>query len=508
MRPTTLAPTLIVFCCSYMAMPCSAARPAQGGTAQTAATQSASTSTEETPSDLYQVWVQERPVHVYRCRVSAIPFNQVWPGYQRPKGQTEQSAFAGWDMAEPVQIKVVSSRPVKRITVRPLASGIKPILEDDARTFSFRLERPAQLVVEVNDAHHALHLFADPVDKSPCRKGDPGVLYFGPGEHEPGLITLTDNQTVYLARGAIVHGTILAKDAAHLRVCGRGILDVSRYRREEVAGAIYFQQCRHVQVEGITIRDSSRWTVDFDRCDGATVDWIKLIGLWRYNSDGIDMVSSQHVHIGDCFVRSFDDNIVIKRRTGRENEDRYPSRDITAKRCVLWNDWNVAVKIGTETAGPEISDVLIQDCHIIRATHAALGIHAFDGATVHDIRFQNINMEVGEKEPLPVFQKSREQTYKPAEVLHVPRLLDLRVHARHGKSRIEDVTLSNISLTSPQMPTSRMVGLEAPHGIDGVTFENVTLNDKPVVNAEEAGLVTAGHVQNVRFVGSTGKERE
>ena len=508
MHPKTLVPTLTLFTCTCLAMLCPAAESAQGGSSQIATTRPASNGTEEPPSDLYRVWVQERPVHVYRCRVSAMPFNQVWPGYQRPKDQTEQAAFAGWDMAGPIQVKVVSSRPVKRVTVRPLASGIKPRLEDDGRTFSFRLERPTQLVVEVNDAHHALHLFADPVETNPCREGDPGVLYFGPGVHQPGLITLTDNQTVYLARGAVVHGTILAKDADHVRVCGRGILDVSRYRREEVAGAIYFEQCGHVQVEGITIRDSSSWTVDFYRCNEATVDWIKLIGLWRYNSDGIDMVSSQHVHISDCFVRSFDDNIVIKRRTGRADEVRYPAQDITAKRCVLWNDWNVAVKIGTETAGPEISDVLIQDCHIIRATHAALGIHAFDGATVYDIHFKNIDMEVGENEPLPVFQKSREQTYKPAEVLHVPRLLDLRVHARHGKSRIENVTLSNISVTSPQMPASRMVGLEAPHGIDGVTFEDVTLNGMPIVNAEEAGLVTAGHVQNVQFVGSNGKERE
>jgi transketolase len=37
-----------------------------------------------------------------------------------------------------------------------------------------------------------------------------------------------------------------------------------------------------------------------------------------------------------------------------------------------------------------------------------------------------------------------------------------------------------------------------------VTFEKVRLNGKPIVSAEDAGLVTAGHVKNVRLVGRSG----
>ncbi len=502
MRANALWWNLGVVTSIWAAMPCFAASPAPGSAPESPGTSPAPATVEETPSDLYQVWVEGKPVPVYRCRVSAVPLNWVWPGYQRPQDQTEEAAFAGWDMAEAVRVEVVASRPVHRVCVRPLAAGIQPELDVDSRRFSFRIERPGQLVVEVDGPHQALHLFADPMEADPVQPGDPGVRYFGPGVHQPGPMTLADNQTVYLARGAVVHGTITAKDAEYVRVCGRGILDVSRYRRGKAVGGILFDRCRHVQVEGITIRDPAAWTLELDRCDHAEVDWVKLIGLWRYNSDGIDMVSSRNIRVRDCFVRAFDDNIVVKRRTGRPDEAQYPSRNITAQRCVLWNDWNVAVKIGTETAGPEISDVLVQDCHIVRSTHAALGIHVYDGAEVRRVHFDRLFVEVGENEPQPVFQKRKGQAYQPSPEPHVPRLLDLRVHDRHGKGRIEDVRLSNVVVTAPHMPGSRMVGLDASHGIDGVTYENVTLNGRPILNAAAADLITAGHVSNVRFLES------
>ena len=60
----------------------------------------------EALSEDYQVAVAGRKVPAYACRVSAVPFNQVWPGYQRPLDQTELAAFACWDMSGPVVVEV------------------------------------------------------------------------------------------------------------------------------------------------------------------------------------------------------------------------------------------------------------------------------------------------------------------------------------------------------------------------------------------------------------------
>ena len=53
----------------------------------------------------YTLRVNGQAVPVYACRVSAMPFNQVWPGYQRPLDQTELAGFAYWRCPAPSRWK-------------------------------------------------------------------------------------------------------------------------------------------------------------------------------------------------------------------------------------------------------------------------------------------------------------------------------------------------------------------------------------------------------------------
>ena len=47
----------------------------------------------EKKSQDFDVFSGEAELEVLSCTVSAHPLNQVWPGYQRPREQTEQSAY-------------------------------------------------------------------------------------------------------------------------------------------------------------------------------------------------------------------------------------------------------------------------------------------------------------------------------------------------------------------------------------------------------------------------------
>ena len=90
----------------------------------------------------------------------SLPFNQGWPGYQRPVDQTELAAFAYCDAAGPVSVQITARRQIKSVVVRPSSRNITPAVK--GQLISFEVAGPGQFTVEVNGWHHALHLFVNP----------------------------------------------------------------------------------------------------------------------------------------------------------------------------------------------------------------------------------------------------------------------------------------------------------------------------------------------------------
>lgn len=62
------------------------------------------------------------------------------------------------------------------------------------------------------------------------------------------------------------------------------------------------------------------WCCALFGCTDVEIDNLKVVGQWRYNSDGIDVVNCSRVRVKDCFVRSFDDALVVKGLTQNSGE--------------------------------------------------------------------------------------------------------------------------------------------------------------------------------------------
>ena len=459
---------------------------------------------EETPSADYTVTVNGQPVFVHQARVSAQPINQVWPGYQRPLEQTEMAAFATWDMGGPVEVAVASARPVREVKVRPASRGITPSLE--GQTLRFTLDRPGAVTVEVNGMRRALHLFANPPEAGAPDPEDPAVRYFGPGVHCPGVIRMTSGQTVYLAGGAVVYGAIVAEKADHIVIRGRGILDGSKFSRGDVHALINTLGCNHVTIEGITLRDPCGWTLVPVVCREVRIRNIKLIGLWRYNADGIDFVNSRNCSVEDSFVRSFDDCIVFKGLKGWPGVECNfePVTDIQVRRCVLWCDWGRALEIGAETMASEVSGLSFEDCDIIHSLDVAMEVQNGDRAHCHNLLFSNIRVELDDDCARPVYQKQRGQAYAVAPAdRHLSQLIVLvtseNMWSRDPvRGRVDGIRFKDIEVTAWAMPELYFAGRDAEHGVRDVSIENLRINGRRVRNVEEARFTIKPFVSDVR----------
>lgn len=472
MPPTASQPTVTVY-------------PAPGG---------------EKLSDDFELKVGGRSVPVYSCRVSAVPFNQMWPGYQRPLDQTELASFAYWDMAGPVEVEVVSRRPVESVAVRPSARGIKA--QVDGKRIVFQMPAHGQLTVEVNGWHHALHLFANPPAAAAPDPQDPAVRYFGPGVHKPGKIVLESNQTVYLAGGAVVYGTIHAQGATNIRILGRGIIDTSEFERGKGGGCIRLTNCRDVMIDGVVLRDPDVWCLTTYACSSVSITNVKLIGLWRYNSDGIDICNSQDVVIRDCFIRSYDDSIVVKGLQSKAFEDK-SVRNVRAEGCVIWNDWGRALEVGAETFAAEIADVTFRDCDIIRTSYIALDIQHGDRAAIKNVLFEKIRWEIDDVNLKLLIQKGKDDKFVP-DANFCPRLLVVEIvktgwNKDAQRGTVDGVTVRDITVTGKPFPASTLRGFDAEHMVKGVLIEGLRVNGRAIKSMEEAAVTVGPHVQGVRF---------
>ena len=475
----------------------------------------------------YTLRVNGHAVPVYACRVSAMPFNQVWPGYQRPVEQTELAGFAYWGMSRPVSVEIISGRPFNSVAVRPSARGLRPII--NGQRITFQISQPGQFTVELDGSHHALHLFADPPETDAPKPGDPNVLYFGAGVHRPGKILLKSGQTVYVAGGAVVYTAIEGRGVSGVRILGRGIIDTSEFARGQGGGSIHLEDSSEIKIDGVIVRDSDLYGVSAFGCHKLAISRVKLIGFWRYNSDGIDMCNTQEVTVRNSFIRSFDDSMVLKGVKGRsggarplpgQSYDGLPVRNIRMSGLVIWCDWGRALEIGAETSAPEMTDVVFRNIDVIRNTHIAMDIQHSDRAAIHDIRYEDVRVEVDDSNPLPVIQNKPGEKYNPRPEVpaaacggcatlpgyngYIPNLFVIVIHPTaitrdKEAGTVRDVLFKNISVTGKTMLPSAFTGLDAAHDVRGVTIENLRFNGHPITNPADAHLQVGKFAEEVRF---------
>jgi hypothetical protein len=449
---------------------------------------------QEPKSNDFQVFVNNQPVFVYQARVSKYPINQVWPGYQRPVNQTEIASFAYFDFSGKVEVRIVSEKPIETLDIRPKPFGIKPTVKGNI--ISFSLSKPLHFVVEVNGYHNALHIFTNAIEAFNIKKDDPKVHYFGRGTHEAGRIKVNEGETVFIDGGAVVHGSIEAINVSNVRIMGRGILDASKIARNEARNMIYLREVKDAKISGIILRDPQEWAVRPQHCENIDIDNIKLIGFWRYNADGIDFVSSSNCSVKNCFVRAFDDNIVIKGLINTFDDQHRVIENIKVDNCVLWNDWGRALEIGVETVADTIKNIVFSNCYIPRFTFIAMDIQNGDRAWVKNVRFENIYIEE------PILDSAR-MTDKPVDIGRMAKTLELIVTGKNYFKRdslsgkIRDITFKNIHYSSLKPTFCSFVGLDENHDVKDAYIRDLFINEKKIT--DQSILRKNQYVSNVNL---------
>ncbi len=427
---------------------------------------------EETASPDYEVWANGEKVAVYAARTLDPPFAGKEWDFGGPY------SFANFDVKGPVSVRVKSRRPLSQAVVRPAAAAAFTLVNE--RELTLRLDGPRKLSLEPEGRRGPLLLFANPIEPDLPKAGDPGVVYYGPGVHRAGLVTVTNGQTLVLAGGAVVKGAVVAR-GNQIRILGRGILDGSDYEwRKGPHGFTVGIYGTNIEVSGLTIRGSSHWTVVPVRSRHVTLRNLKLCNSRVQNDDGINPCNSQDVLITDCFIRSDDDCVAMKGldfTAPNSNVER-----ITVENCILWCDRARIFLLGHESRAEYMRDIVLRNLDII---HYTMTPFLFEPG--EDMRLQKVLVE-----------DVRLHGEGQGDFIRLKPVVNMYMRKK-VPGFVSDIRFRNIEISGrPGRYRVQLEGADPEHSVSNVAFEGLRILGKDLTR--ESPQVSMGtNVSAVRF---------
>jgi len=247
-----------------------------------------------------------------------------------------------------------------------------------------------------------------------------GRLVFRVGRYLTGSIHLKSNVTLYLSEGAVLVGSanpydydksngwialIFANKVNNIAIDGKGVIDgqgrvlannfmgqalngiikdtLELGRNEERAKLIYFRECSKALVRNVTLQNPSFWTQTYDQCRHLTIDGITVRSRAYWNNDGMDVVDCDSAVIRNCFVDATDDGICLKSHSSKSM-----NQHILIYNNVITSSAS-AIKFGTASYGG-FKHIRIINNKVYDTFRSAIAIEAVDGGWIEDVEVDSL----------------------------------------------------------------------------------------------------------------------
>lgn len=445
----------------------------------------------------YSVRVNGKDVDVYPALTGADSVGDT----------TANASFGYFDMEGTVTVEITTDFDFQDVTVRPLSTGIEPVV--NGRKVTFTVSSAENLSIEFDgDLDGNLDLFSNyiepDIEENPDYK-DAEFHYIEPGNHSPkDILSALDNgkknvvyfkagvhvlpaketfyvpsnTTVYLAGGSVVYGRFHGQEAKNIKILGRGIINGSKLSRLDDFGdgpesyLMRFLHCTDVEVNGVILQDSPHWTFVNIENEKVNVRNLRIVGQRRANNDGMDIVDCRDFTVDHAFVRTIDDAITVKAKyIGGE---RNKVSGITVQNTVLWNEKaGNALELGFETTTDQYDGIVFRNIDIIHNNSGgAMTIHNGDSAVMNRIVYDDIRVE-GKTNAGSLVEMFIRDTY---------------YSSGPDRGRIDGVTFNRIRYLPQDDRGSTFEGYDKTHNIQNVSFHDLVINGKRITSPTQGNM--------------------
>ena len=409
-------------------------------------------------------------------------------------------AFASFESNGAVSVSVEVTKNIKTLTVLPLSLGITPDIEGNIASFDIPLGK--SVIIEVSGLEKCL-ISNHPIAIKPDLSA-PEVIYYKSGQvYEVGELLLQSNQTLYIEGGAIIRGKVLIVGSENVTVAGYGVIDGNYYENyDRPIHPVFVVGSKNVTLSQFTIINPQAWCITLSKSSNIMVDRVTALSLINAK-DGLDIVGCKDVLAQNCVLMNGDDCVAIKSFNKADyfqpNQKIKPIpkswsgvTGIEIRECVLQpNIGGHAFEIGHELlkAEGDIRNIVFKDTDVIGAhgKSSIFGIHAYDGASIYNITYENISVDH-----------------------YYNKLIDFRISKSRYSSestlpdRVSDILLKDIRITNsiynPGYSISVIGGFDKDHLITNITFDNFQIDGQKIASIDDDKLALfTKHIKNVTF---------
>lgn len=239
---------------------------------------------------------------------------------------------------------------------------------------------------------------------------------------------------------------------------------------------IEFNDCHAIQVSGVTLRNSSGWVETYARCDGLTIEGIKVDSTAYWNNDGMDITDCRNVQISKCEVNTADDGICLKSGGGGKfgqgdgfSQTNKGCYNVNISDCRIRSSAS-ALKLGTASYG-DFRKIHVSNLTVYDTCRAAIALETVDGGTIDDVLVENVTAT---NTGAAIFLRLGRRNLKaPAGQLQNVTIRNVKVWVPSGKPDAGYNTVVPYDPAANILPSS-IAGLPG-HPVRNVRLENLEI---------------------------------
>jgi len=159
---------------------------------------------------------------------------------------------------------------------------------------------------------------------------------------------------------------------------------------------MFIIESQNLTLKDFTLSDPAFWAIRTTGCNDLEINGIKIFtDLMVPNADGIDIDRCQRVRITNCELVTADDCISLKSCAGTSQYGDVS--DVLIENCHMIST-SGAITLGTESVG-DILRVKVTKC-VVERSHRGFAVRAREGGTISDVVFENSKVQTRAFSPM------------------------------------------------------------------------------------------------------------